>query len=221
MRPVTFAMRDGKLHLEGYDTAVALKMIEDDHLARQLCSLTLHGLDLDVAKQTLVKLSATPEFFDDPLVTDALWYWPLVRYFKCFGRSKSRSPLDRNKVLGGDAAALRDFEFFSALRDKHVVHDENEYATCRSMLVINPEGAVDKIADVVSFPISFSTVSTERLEGLLRLVNMTLEWVDRKRDKLHLALWAKYEAWERAQLLALPDAKVKIPHSMNVGSTRT
>jgi hypothetical protein len=86
---------------------------------------------------------------DSFLVREALWVSAIVHFFKCFGRNGARFSLSSNQVFRSDLEGLEVFRYMKALRDKHLVHDENTFALCEPAAILNPLGIDSKIAKVI------------------------------------------------------------------------
>ena len=157
---------------------------------------------------------------ESKLAVEGLWIAAIARYFKCFGGNKSRSQLSAKAILKGHPGAETVFAYFQDLRDKHIVHDENPLTQAFVGVVVNGVSAPYKVADIVSLAINAFTVDDAHLTQLTQLVDVTLSWVDAKRDELHHKLGHEYEQWSRRELLALPDMQFTVPTAQAVGVKR-
>jgi hypothetical protein len=216
--PLGISRRGGRLHIEGYPDAVALKRI-DDPIARQLQATVLHCSDLRFCNEALAALSAIDRK-SHSLTAEALWVAAIARYFKCFGGNKSRAQLSAKKVLKGEDGAEDVFVYCQHLRDKHFIHDENAYSQSFTAVALNPQDAPFKVADVISMVATASTLDEQHIESFARLARFTLSWVERKRDELHSLLGAQYERESYEALLNLTDVEYQVPTSDKVSVAR-
>ncbi|MBX9961833.1 MAG: hypothetical protein K2Y35_02170 [Burkholderiales bacterium] len=217
-KPLTITKIGDKLDIEGYPNAVAVKRI-DDPIARQLQGIALHHFDLSYCRAALAELTHLDRSIQ-PLLAEALWVSTIARYFKCFGRNKSRTQLSPEKILKNHPGAEEVFGYFRDLRDKHIIHDENPYSQAFTGIALNVKDAEYKIADVFSLAMNAFTVDDDHLRSFTQLTAVTLAWVDAKRDELHNLLGKQYEQWEYEVLLALPDIAFTVPTSDKVDSKR-
>jgi len=206
--------RSDQLHIDGYPDAVALKQI-GGQVVSELKMVTLHHSDLSFCQEALAEISRL-DSEKQRLLTDALWIASIARYFKCFGKSKSRTHLSSKEVLKGHVGAEDVFSYFKALRDKHIIHDENPYSQAFVGVALNRRETRFKIADIISVAINAFTVDDDHFVQFSKLVGVTLAWVKDKRDELHNRLGKMYEQWNYEDLLGLPDIKYTAPTSKEV-----
>jgi hypothetical protein len=112
------------------------------------------------------------------------------------------------------------FEYFNDLRNKHIIHDENPFTQAFTGVVINDLAAQHKVADIISLAFNAFTVDDTHLAQLTQLVEITLKWVNEKRDELHNIIGREYEQWSHHELLVLPNIKYTAPSSDVVGVKR-
>lgn len=211
-------VNEGHLHIEGYPDAVALKRI-DTPIARQLASIALNQSDLIFCRDALKEITRLNRA-ENQLTVEGLWIAAIARYFKCFGGNKSRSRLSAKAILKGHPGADTVFAYFQDLRDKHIVHDENPLTQGFVGVAVNGVRAPYKVADIITLAINAFTVDEAHVTQLTQLVEVTLSWVDTKRDELHHKLGREYEQWSRPELLALPDIEYTVPSAQAVGVKR-
>lgn len=198
--------RDDGLHIEGYPDAVAFVQV-DGPKAKRLGHLALHGSDLRLA------LSFTQSLLDerhDDLVATALWHAAIVHFCKCFGRSASRAQLSPDKVFpSGDAREA--YRYFDRLRDRHLVHDENDYSQAITGAVIGPESTAPNIQDVLALAISGRTFEPGVAQNLVNLAVLALRYVDDQIQQITRALAGELEAEGRENLLRRPPVSFRVP----------
>ena len=133
-------------HIEGFPDASKVIKVHGPK-AQRIADFALHRSDLLIALESLEGInSIAPEMRS---VRQSLWRSAIVHCIKCFTDSKSRSGLDPKKVFKGHSVALEVYEYFRALRNKHVAHDENSYLQCIPGAVLNKPGAEYKVAKIV------------------------------------------------------------------------
>ena len=78
------------------------------------------------------------------VVFQALWLSALASTMKCFQHSESRAEkLDPDKIFGTDAThpVRAAFDLLKALRNKHVVHDENDWMQTVPYAIVGDTGS--------------------------------------------------------------------------------
>lgn len=218
VKPLIVTVTDGRFHIENYPDAVALKRI-DTPIARQLQAMTLHQFDLSFCRNALVEI-ARLDREENVLTAEGLWVAALARYFKCFGKNKSRSQLSAQKILRSHPGAEAVFTYFQDLRDKHIIHDENPFTQAFTGVAVNSKEAQYKVADIISLAFNAFTVDDAHLIQFTQLIDITLAWVNAKRNELHNILGHEYEQWPHQDLLTLPDIQYTVPTADVVGVKR-
>ena len=227
MKSLRYPGEGSTLDIKNYPGVVALKRI-DDPIARQLQALALHFYDLGFCHDALVEV-AKQLHRSKPrskvrrrkcFLAKALWISSIARYFKCFGGNRSRIKLSPSKVLKDCEDAERDFCYFQALRNKHIVHDENLFSQAFTGVVLRPRAAKPKVEGLLSVAFNKVIVDDDDLLRFMGLVELTIAWVDAKRDELSNNLMKKYEQWEYDDLIALPDIPLTVPSRDQVMTTR-
>lgn len=179
---------------------------------KQLGNLALHHRDLLYSTHCLASLKRVD---DDPvgddhhigLMQESLWRGAVIYFVKCFGHNASRSTLNHTRIFLTQDRKTR-FKFFSSLRDKHLVHDENAYTNYSVVLVINPEPSGEKIAAVGCLRSTSFVRTAERVAELYDLVDVTRRWVRVEMDKLKASIKADYESKTRMELLSLEKIRI-------------
>jgi len=218
VKPLQFIVTDGQIHIDDYPDAIALKRV-DTPIARQLQAITLHQFDLSFCREALAEI-ARLDRTKNVLIVEGLWVSVIARYFKCFGSNQSRSQLSAKKILKSHPGAEAVFSYYQDLRDKHIIHDENPFTQAFTGVAVNGTEAQYKVADVISLAFNAFTVDDTHLVQLTQLVDVTLAWINRKRDELHDMLGREYEKWSHQDLLTLPDIQFIAPSAAVVGMKR-
>lgn len=121
-------------------------------LAAPYVNLFLHKVDLNRAREFLVEFDkqggVPPPGGIRPglamtVVCQALWHSALASTMKCFQHSESRTEkLDPDRIFGTDITQLvrAAFDLLKALRNKHVLHDENDWMQTVTYAIIGDAG---------------------------------------------------------------------------------
>jgi hypothetical protein len=191
--------RENEWRIEGFPNAVKVIRITGPK-GRRLADLALHKADLDFALECLAAINHQPG--DSYVTRQAFWRSAIVHFMKCFGRNVSRFSLDAKKVYKSDDDADEAFAFFSSLRSKHVVHDENSYAQCLPGAVLNKDGSDCKIAKIVCLGVIGDTLCQGTYNNLHLLSTRAREWVAAQFDELCAIVTAELESKAYDDLLA-------------------
>lgn len=197
---------------------VILKQI-NDHVAKQLQAIVLHEVDLYFCCYCLNEL-ASLDCEKESDLAEAFWISCIARFFKCFGGSKARSQLSARKIFKSNPQGNEAFKYFKALRDRHIIHDENPFSEAFVAIAINPPEHKNSVAQVFGGPVHLFTINSADLKRLRQLIDTTLAWVSGKRVELEKALTVTYGQWTRDRLLALPDVTTSCPDPNDVFRTR-
>jgi hypothetical protein len=186
--------------------------------ATELRALALHEVDLRFCKSCLEELRKLNYEIESERA-EAFWISCITRFYKCFGGSKARSRLSVKKIFG-TSESTEAFEFFRALRNKHIVHDENPFSDAHVVVAVHQSGDGENAVNVFASPIHLFLIGDAEIERVRRLVDITLDWVTDKHKRLEEMLTAEYRQWPREKLLALPDLIITSPDMGQVYVTR-
>ena len=180
---------DQGFHIEGFPDAVKVIRLEgpkarrpEGPKARRLADLALHKADLEFAVEYLDAINEAPPH-PSP-VRQALWLAAIVRLFKCFLKNEARFTLKAEEVYADDEQGQEVFEYFRALRSKHLVHDENSYTQCIPGAVLNKEESEYKIAKIVCFSATAETLDEDGYSNLYLLCDRARLCVQKQFDAL-------------------------------------
>lgn len=206
MHNIEFEIKGNELHIKNYPNAA--KVVEiDNPKSIELKNLVLHMNDLQLAFDFLNLINSTT----NEEVRTGLWYVSIMLYFKCFTNSAARKMLSESKVYKERKDALPVFKYFKALRDKHLVHDENAYSQVFVGLIVNQPDFKCKIADVISSTIISNTLDQSHWSSFYNLLKYALEWVSKKREALHFALAKEYEKLEYEEIIKMKTITFTVP----------
>jgi hypothetical protein len=190
---------------------VIFKQIEGP-VVKQLQAMALHDADLRFCRTCLKELGAL-DCGRQSNRAEAFWISCITRFFKCFGNSKARANLSAEKIFTS-AESIEAFNFFKALRNKHIAHDENSFSDAFVAAAINPSERGETVIEVVSLPFHLFIIGNLEIEQLRLLVDTTYDWVASSRVDLEKTLTSEYRQWTRDKLLALADWTVS-PQDMD------
>ena len=189
----------------------------DDAIAKELKAIALHGVDLAFCRYCVNELRNI-DCEKQSERAEAFWIACITRFFKCFGYSKSRSRLLPDEIFGTSESS-DSFEFYRALRNKHIVHDENPFSDAHVVVALDAVN-LDETSVEARFAYTFYIIGGEEIERLQQLVETTLCWVTSKRVELESTLSSNYSQWTRKKLDSLPNLEVSAPSLTDVFETR-
>ena len=212
-------------HIDGFPDAVKLVSLDEvsPQRARELSQITSCRVDLVFARSCLDLLRTTQK--PSSLVQAALWRGAIVYYCKCFAQRGPRRPLPFTKIL----PFMRDTEVqpreihkhFMALRNKHIVHDENAWLQVLTGAVIAPPGKGYNVEKVICTTFEGQTLDSGGFGNLYLLIEHALAWVERRFDALCAEITAELEQLPRDTLLSQPALKYRAPEAKDVHVPRS
>lgn len=211
-------VKGGRLHIEGVPDAIKLVRV-DGQKARRIADLALHRIDLEFSQQCLVQIN---RFLgaSDAIVRQALWRGAVSHYMKCFGNSVARGQLSAEKILKGESLGLEIHNYFKELRNKHIIHDENDVTQCWPSAAVNGGTKPHKVEKIITLSITADTLLEESYSNLDKLIGMSLSWVENMYEKLCSELINELEAESYQELLNRDPVFVKKPEIDSVGRAR-
>jgi hypothetical protein len=205
MRRFQITLVDGKFYVGGFPDAAKVIAVSPlvKYLPRQYSDMVLHHSDLKFAQECLATLGTPPATV--PLVVDALWQCAVIHYCKCFGQQgETRAKLPYSQFL--PAGLPREIhKHFMALRNKHLIHDENAWTQATPMAIVAAKGKRRKIEEVVCTNISAITRETINIDNLNSLIAQALLWVESRIDDLCEEIKAELERHPYEMLLTQPE----------------
>ncbi len=203
MDRLTFSPTSSGFTIDDYPDAVAVVAV-DDESAERIQDLALHERDLAFARACL---DAIPKVADElGVVHHALWRATIVHFIKCFSTG-ARERLDRDIIyarIEKADIALQCFDYFSTLRNRHVVHDVNDYTQAAAGAVINRRDAPYKIEKIVCISLVGETLDQQGYSNLYLLIDTAAAWVRQRLDELCVELTDELEALEYDRLIKMP-----------------
>jgi hypothetical protein len=168
--PIT--QSEAELHVDGFDDAAKLIRLVG-LTAGRLSHLCLHRNDLAFAEECLVAINQVSE--TPHVLRAALWSSAVVHYTKCFKPSNSRDLLKAAQVYASEPPeAVESARFFIALRDKHIVHDDNPFAQSIPCAALNTVDSPRKIEKVLCLTAQRVTLEQPTYSNLKLLIEKAL-----------------------------------------------
>lgn len=200
-------VRNERFEIEGFPEAAKAITFDSPRL-KKLSHYWLHHLDLEFAAACLKDLNSGKPI--KATTSEALWRSALVHYFKCFGKSKSRSSLDAGRILKRTENGIVVHKQLKALRDKHIVHDENPFSSVTAGVILNRAGMRRKIAKVVCVSNHLQTLNQETWNHLRLLIETTNIWVMDQFDRLCENLTRELEQLDYRELMHMENMKIEV-----------
>jgi len=210
--PTDLTYHDGKLHIEGYPDARRVVKLATP-AAKRLAALRLHQVDLGLCEKLMQFLCN----IDQADLSEALWTAILTKFFSCFGDSKARAALHPTKVYKGIPDALTAFRFFENIRNKHVVHDENNYRLSTTAVVL---GDNSEVQDILSFAVDSFYRNEETSQTLYNLIDRTRKFVESEIASTLKKIFTEVNTMTPSEREQLPELSYRVPVSGDEGKTR-
>lgn len=218
MEHISFSFEGGQFDVQGYPDA--RKVIEiTSPVGKQLADLMGHRSDLQFALASLEAINETPV----DLVREALWRSAIIHFTKCFKRSGGRAKLISTDILGDEVTndlAHQSFKFVSALRDKHIVHDESPYQQVMVGALLNDGTKPYKIEKVVCVDMVAVALGQETFSNLHTLISQTLAWVESNFDEACAQAATELEAMDFHVLDSMPPPEARVPNPEDAEKVR-
>jgi hypothetical protein len=190
-----------RLLLPGVPATAVVKAVESSD-AKPLRALTIHLAEIAFCRDALgqlAKLDATVH----PTQAKALWVSALAAYYGCFGTDKAGTLLSAKKVLKPFPGAQAVFDKYQELYEKHRDRTENPYTNAFVGVVIHPDRADQKIADVLSAAVRTGPLDKKHIAAMAKLAGVTASRIEEQRVLIRQKLLDKYEAKDAKALAAL------------------
>ena len=151
----------------------------------------------------------------------ALWLGALTATMKCFQHSESRiEKLDADRIFGTDTTqpVRAAFDLLKALRNKHVVHDENDWMQTLPIAIVGAPGHQPVVNDIDC--VVMEGTDTAHIGQLRGVVDAALGWVNQEFDKQTEVIRADLLARKYYELIALPAPVVNTPYAGSIRRRR-
>ena len=171
-------------------------------MAKRVADLSLHQYDLSFCERILKTYgSKFVDEYDD--LTLALWIAVLTKFISCFQGSDARRSLDGCEVYRSDAKAFEHFKFVMALRNKHIVHDENSHYGANASAWLEQDGDVRQVGTMIIIA---------RIDPTL--VAAMRDLVERAQEHVHVAIGDAGEKLLAEMQAMTPEARAALPKSI-------
>jgi hypothetical protein len=172
------------------------------HKAKRVADLSLHQYDMGFCERLLQEHG--PKLvgdYDD--LSRALWLAVLTKFVSCFRNSGqgARSLLKEKHVYASDPKALQNFAWILALRNKHIVHDENSYYGASAFAWLEQNGGVRAVGAMTYV----TRIEPGVVEVMRNLVNLAREHIRIAIADAGNALFAEMQAMSPQERMALPN----------------
>lgn len=192
-----------------------------DDLGKRLAHFGLHQIDLQQAVEYLDELDQRgyPRNGGET-ICQALWHSALVALFKCFGNSNARTSLQAEDIYT-DPEQFATFNYWKALRNKNVVHDDNDVTQAWVVAMIRNPGYEPPVDSLRQFARAGVTVGADNTETLRGLIERATEHVRAEADKEEAKVREALNAMTYEELDALPPVRVTETTDETIHETRT
>jgi hypothetical protein len=168
-------------------------------IAERVAALSLHHYDMSFCERILKEHH--PKFVQDYNdVSLALWIAVLTKFMSCFQSSKARARLDPRNVYGSNPTALQHFELLLALRNKHIVHDENSHYEAAAFAWLEPSGDVRQVGPMLSV----ARIDPELVAAMRLLVAHAQDYIHVAMEDAGQALLEEVQAMTSEERTSLP-----------------
>lgn len=221
----TVKLVEDRFHVDGFPDAVKLISISDlvPNRSRELSDIASCRLDLVFAKACLDSLRTAQN--PSPVLQDALWRGAIIYYCKCFAQRGSRRPLPYTKILpvipDSEAQPREIHKYFLALRNRHLVHDENAWLQVLAGAVVAAPGKGYNIEKIICAGFQGQTFDGANFGNLYLLIENALTWVGARFDTLCEDITEELGKLSRETLLSQPDLKYRAPEAKEINSPRS
>ncbi len=213
--PTDISLIDGRMHVEGYPDAERVGALETP-MARRLADLRLHESALMFSEQAMQEFGLMAE---RPLAREAILVGVVAKYFSCFGDNKAAASLSADRVFKNMPDAKRCFEYWKALRDKHLIHNESAISHMVTGVVFGPRAEVQDILSLQMLPAL--DLDHEHCQLLYNLIDHTLKFVRDEIANLLPRIFKETNDMTIAERLILKDVVYTVPGSDAAFATRS
>jgi hypothetical protein len=202
---------------DGTDWHDALKQAQlTGPIAQRVAALSLHHFDISFCDRLLEE--HRPKFVQDYSdLSLALWIAIVTKFMSCFQTSKARPALDPRKVYGSNSTAFQNFELLDALRNKHVVHDENSHYQAKAFAWLEPNGDVRQVGPMIAV----ARIDPALVTAMRNLVKAAQDYIHVAMEDAGKALLAAVQAMSPEERATLPKTiSFPLPTADDIKKTR-
>jgi hypothetical protein len=152
-----------------------------------------------------------------PIVIQALWLAALGATMKCFQRSASRKKLDAAKVFGSGTAVRASFDALLLLRNRHVLHDENDWMQTVPYAIFGDAGnGQPKFGDINC--VVLEGFDHAHIGQLRSVVEAACKWITEQIEVHTEAIRTDLQGRAYSAVAAMPPPpSINLPHTGSIG----
>jgi hypothetical protein len=217
MDELHFSPTESGFSINGFPDAIKAISL-DGPVARRLADLFLHKQDLDFSMGCLDTLKQSSNM--STIVRNALWRSAIVYFVKCFGEG-ARCTLSADRIYKNEPSeSLLAFNHIKNLRNKHVVHDENNYNDSRPGALLNNGKKKHKIEKIVCVARFTEPLDEMNYGNLTLLVQKARDWVTTEFDSHCTRLTDSLEQQRYEDLVAMENMQINLPSANQLNESR-
>jgi hypothetical protein len=175
-----------------------------------LTSLAGHRIDLSFTKTCLNLINEVAE----KQAQVALWRMAVIYYCKCFSqpaKGAGRKPLNPSKILKNDEVGQGIHSEFIALRNRHLIHDENNWLQITVGATLYGPDKDKKVEGLSCTTFEGESLGRENFANLFLLVERALSWLNPEYEKLCSHIVRELEKLPRETLINQPRITYQAP----------
>jgi hypothetical protein len=204
--PTSVDLKSGSMHINGYPDSAHVRRLNGP-LARRLAHLKLHSIDLLNCKLIVAHINSERDN-EDRNLSYFLWISYLAKFYSCFSPAASRNALDAKTIYGSIPVALDVFWYYKNIRDKHIIHDENNFNYSETAVVM---GSNFEIHDILSLIFTSLHDVGEDIDNLHNLADAALQYVNAQIEAILPKIFAEVRGLSLEQLANLDPVDYKVP----------
>jgi hypothetical protein len=196
-----------------------------DEYTKAYVNLFRHRTDLYRARDFLAEIdnqggAPTPGLIRAgsplPVVIQALWLSAIAATFKCFQGSVSRKKLDPGRVFGTGTAVRASFDVLKDLRNRYVLHDENDWMQTSPYAIYADAGNNQpKLGDINCIVLEGTDIA--HIGQLRTVVDGACDWITQRIDSHTEAIRADLQGRTYSAVAAMPPPpSIKLPHTGSI-----
>jgi hypothetical protein len=153
----------------------------------------------------------------ESITAEAMIYGIVARYFSCFGKNNASAPLKPEKIFRGVESGLEGFQYWKALRDKAIIHNESQNTALFACVILSKN---DSVQGTYMLETSGIFHDKPHLQLLHELIEHTLKYVRDRAAEAKETLKAEATAMSADDRRKLPNPVFKAPETADMFSPR-
>ncbi|MFV1530501.1 MULTISPECIES: hypothetical protein [unclassified Phaeobacter] len=203
--PTNVSFKDNSIHIDGYAEGKRVALL-DTKPAKRLAALRIHQQRLEQCEAAMQEVLRLPSDLENARYSAIIG--AVAQYFSCFGKNNVYAPLQPDRVFKGMEDAKECFRYWKAIRDTHVIHEEDTLSFGQTGLVL---GHDDEVIDILSLKMVAQVFDEEHLNLLYKLLVHTIAHVESEIDRSLTFLFADAEAMGKEKRSSLRDLVYTVP----------